>query len=202
MDQNTLNELEAAMLKKRLKFLRAQGATGKSNAYCLGDDFFEQMDDHWTFCSALSDIYAVREMQDQRREGVIASTLPSSNDKAMDKKWKKECETRDAEDWWLDKKYQGPTDEEVRACCERLESEDDPNEAMDHFKRLEQTPDEVEHERAELARYRDLVDDDDRTYWLEVEDDPNEALDYFKRLKETEDDIDLVIADLASRRCN
>ena len=29
MNQDSLNELEAAMLKKRLKFLRAQGATGK-----------------------------------------------------------------------------------------------------------------------------------------------------------------------------
>ena len=46
MDQDSLNELEAAMLKKRLKFLRAQGATGKPT-YRLGDDFFKQMEDHW-----------------------------------------------------------------------------------------------------------------------------------------------------------
>ena len=38
MDQDGLNELEAAMLKKWLKFLRAQGATGKPT-YRFGDDF-------------------------------------------------------------------------------------------------------------------------------------------------------------------
>ena len=76
MHQDSLNELEAAMLKKRLKFLRAQGATGKST-YRLGDDFFKQMEDHWTFCSALADIYAVKEMGDQRRDDEVAATLPS-----------------------------------------------------------------------------------------------------------------------------
>ena len=76
MDQDSLNELEAAMLKKRLKFLRAQGATGKPT-YRLGDDFFKQMEDHWTFCSTLADIYAVKEMGDQRRDDEVAATLPS-----------------------------------------------------------------------------------------------------------------------------
>jgi hypothetical protein len=81
MDQDSLNELEAAMLEKRLKFLRAQGATGKpTNRF--GDDFFKQMEDHWTFCSALADIYAVKEMQDQRRDDDIAATLPSAIGKA------------------------------------------------------------------------------------------------------------------------
>ena len=80
MDQDSLNELEAAMLKKRLKFLRAQGATGKPT-YRLGDDFFKQMEDHWTFCSALADIYAVKEMGDQRRDDAVAATLPSSTEK-------------------------------------------------------------------------------------------------------------------------
>ena len=77
MDQRSLNELEAAMLKKRIKFLRTQGATGKPT-YRLGDDFFKQMEDHWTFCSALADIYAVKEMGDQRRDDDVAATLPSS----------------------------------------------------------------------------------------------------------------------------
>ena len=77
MDQDSLNALEAAMLKKRLKFLRAQGATGKPT-HRLGDDFFKQMEDHWTFCSALADIYAVKEMEDQRRDDDVAATLPSS----------------------------------------------------------------------------------------------------------------------------
>ena len=79
MHQDSLNELEAAMLKKRLKFLRAQGATGKPT-YRLGDDFFKQMEDHWTFCSALADIYAVKEMGDQRRDNAVAATLPSSTE--------------------------------------------------------------------------------------------------------------------------
>ena len=79
MHQDSLNELEAAMLKKRLKFLRAQGATGKPT-YRLGDDFFKQMEDHWTFCSALADIYAVKEMGDQRRDDEVAATLPSSTE--------------------------------------------------------------------------------------------------------------------------
>ena len=79
MNQHSLNELEAAMLKKRLKFLRAQGATGKPT-YRLGDDFFKQMEDHWTFCSALADIYAVKEMGDQRRDDAVAATLPSSTE--------------------------------------------------------------------------------------------------------------------------
>ena len=72
MHQDSLNELEAAMLKKRLKFLGAQGATGKST-YRLGDDFFKQMQDHWTFCSALADIYAVKEMGDQCRDDEVAA---------------------------------------------------------------------------------------------------------------------------------
>ena len=77
MDQDSLNELEAAMLKRRVKFLRAQGATGK-HTYRLGDDFFKQMEDHWTFCSALADIYALKEMGDQRRDDAVAATLPRS----------------------------------------------------------------------------------------------------------------------------
>ena len=79
MHQDSLNELEAAMLKKRLKFLRAQGATGKPT-HRLGDDFFKQMEDHWTFCSALADIYAVKEMGDRRRDDAVAATLPSSTE--------------------------------------------------------------------------------------------------------------------------
>ena len=79
MHKNSLNELEAAMLKKRLKILRAQGATGK-HTYRLGDDFFKQMEDHWTFCSALADIYAVKEMGDQRRDDAVAAALPSSTE--------------------------------------------------------------------------------------------------------------------------
>ena len=94
MDQDSLNELEAAMLKKRLKFLRAQGATGKPT-YRLGDDFFKQMEDHWTFCSALADIYAVKEMGDQRRDDAVAATLPSSTEEDWDDDDNEAIETGD-----------------------------------------------------------------------------------------------------------
>jgi hypothetical protein len=83
MDQRSLDELEAAMLKKRLKFLRAQGATGK-RTHRLGDDFFKQMEDHWTFCSALADVYAVKEMSDQRRDDAVAATLPSTENDSVE----------------------------------------------------------------------------------------------------------------------
>ena len=94
MDQDSLNELEAAMLKKRLKFLRAQGATGK-HTYRLGDDFFKQMEDHWTFCSALADIYAVKEMWDQRRDDAVAATLPSSTEEEWEDDDNEAIETGD-----------------------------------------------------------------------------------------------------------
>ena len=94
MQKNSLNELEAAMLKKRLKFLRAQGATGK-HTYRLGDDFFKQMEDHWTFCSALADIYAVKEMGDQRRDDAVAATLPSPTEEEWEDDDNEAIETGD-----------------------------------------------------------------------------------------------------------
>ena len=94
MDQDSLNELEAAMLKKRLKFLRAQGATGKPT-HRLGDDFFKQMEDHWTFCSALADIYAVKEMGDQRRDDAVAATLPSATEEEREDEDNEAIETGD-----------------------------------------------------------------------------------------------------------
>ena len=83
MDQNSLNELEVEMLKKRLKFLRAQGAMGKPTRR-LGDDFFKQIEGHWTFCSALADIYAVKEMGNPRRDDAVAATLPSPEEESED----------------------------------------------------------------------------------------------------------------------
>ena len=76
--------------------------------------------------------------------------------RAWHKAWDTECdEAWDGEEWWLDEKYHGPTDDEVRAHWERLEAEDEPQEAIDHFKRLEA---EVEIE-CELAELRDRLDD-------------------------------------------
>jgi hypothetical protein len=94
MHQDSLNELEAAMLKKRLKFLRAQGATGKPT-YRLGTDFFKQMEDHCTFCSALADIYAAKEMGDQRRDDAVAATLPSSTEEEWEDDDNEAIETGD-----------------------------------------------------------------------------------------------------------
>ena len=94
MHNTNLNELEAAMLKNRLKFLRAQGATGKPT-YRLGDDFFKQMEDHWTFCSTLADIYAVKEMGDPRRDNAVAATLPSSLEEDRDDDDNEAIETGD-----------------------------------------------------------------------------------------------------------
>jgi hypothetical protein len=53
----------------------------------------------------------------------------------------------------LGEKYQDSTDDEARAHWERLEAEDDPQEAIDYFKRLD-AEDEIERELAELARLR------------------------------------------------
>jgi len=94
LDQDSLNELEAAMLKTRLKFLRAQGATGKPT-HRFGDDFFKQMEDHWTFCSALADIYAVKEMGDPRRDEAVAATLPSSTEEEWEDDDNEAIETGD-----------------------------------------------------------------------------------------------------------
>ena len=94
MDRGSLNELESAMLKKRLKFLRAHGATGKPT-HRLGDDFFKQMEDHWTFCSALADIYAVKEMGNPRRDDDVAATLPSSTAEDWKDDDNEAIETRD-----------------------------------------------------------------------------------------------------------
>ena len=38
------------------------------------------MEDRWTFCSALADVYAVKEMGDPRRDDEVAATLPSSTE--------------------------------------------------------------------------------------------------------------------------
>jgi len=70
-----LDELEAIMLQRRLQFLRDQGVTARLT-YLLGDNFFELMEDHWTFCSALSDIYAAKEMSDQERDEAVGAALP------------------------------------------------------------------------------------------------------------------------------
>jgi hypothetical protein len=72
MNRYSLSELEAAMLKKRLKYLRSKGITGKSTRHGFGDDFFNHMEDQWIFCAALMDIYGVKDMQDRRQDDEVA----------------------------------------------------------------------------------------------------------------------------------
>jgi hypothetical protein len=59
------------MLKKRLKFPRGQGAAGKPT-YRLGDDFFKQMDDHWTFAGVETRDLVARLVSDADAEGELA----------------------------------------------------------------------------------------------------------------------------------
>ena len=61
----------------------------------LATDFFKQMEDHWTFCSALADIYAVKEMGDQRRDDEVAATLPSSTEEEWEDDDNEAIETGD-----------------------------------------------------------------------------------------------------------
>jgi hypothetical protein len=68
--------------------------TGKPT-YRLGDDFFKQMEDHWTFCSALADIYAVKEMGDQRRDDDVVATLPSPTEEEWEDDDNEAIETGD-----------------------------------------------------------------------------------------------------------
>ena len=49
----------------------------------------------WTFCSALADIYAVKEMGDERRDDDVAATLPSSTEKEWEDDDNEAIETGD-----------------------------------------------------------------------------------------------------------
>lgn len=42
--------------------------------------FLKLMDDPWTFCSALADIYAVSEMKDPRRDAPASEALDRGGD--------------------------------------------------------------------------------------------------------------------------
>ena len=53
------------------------------------------MEDHWTFCSALADIYAVKEMGDQRRDDAVAATLPSATEEEWEDEDNETIETGD-----------------------------------------------------------------------------------------------------------
>ena len=53
-----LDELEVAILLKRLEILKAQGITGR-RVFSLGDDFFALMKDKWIFDGVLSTIQSL-----------------------------------------------------------------------------------------------------------------------------------------------
>lgn len=78
MNQQYLQEIEYLLLEACLKFLR-------SNDICrderhLSDAFLELMQDPWTFCSALTDLYSVREMSDPDRQLAMSRGLQEMDD--------------------------------------------------------------------------------------------------------------------------
>jgi hypothetical protein len=71
--RDDLDELEVAILKKRLAYFVDRGVTGKP-VFSLGEDFFELMRDRWTFDDVISTIHGCQEMED--RDDVVGETLP------------------------------------------------------------------------------------------------------------------------------
>ena len=65
-----LDELEVAILLKRLEILKAQGITGR-RVFSLGDDFFALMKDKWIFDGVLSTIHGFQEMHDEGRDEAV-----------------------------------------------------------------------------------------------------------------------------------
>jgi hypothetical protein len=69
-----LDELEVAILLKRLEILTGQGITGR-RVFSLGDDFFALMQDKWTFDGVLSTVHGFQEMHDEARDEAVGATL-------------------------------------------------------------------------------------------------------------------------------
>jgi|SRR6185295_7860689 len=69
-----LDELEVAILLKRLEILTGQGITGR-RVFSLGDDFFALMKDKWIFDGVLSTIHGFQEMHDEGRDEAVGATL-------------------------------------------------------------------------------------------------------------------------------
>ena len=83
MYRDDLDELEVAILKKRLAVFIERGVTGKP-VFSLGEDFFELMKDRWTFDGVISTIHGCQEMED--RDDVVGDTLPAPKKKRGRKK--------------------------------------------------------------------------------------------------------------------
>ena len=74
MFTDDLDELEVAILLKRLEILTGQGITGR-RVFSLGDDFFALMKDKWAFDGVLSTIHGFQEMHDETRDEAVVATL-------------------------------------------------------------------------------------------------------------------------------
>ena len=74
MFTDDLDELEVAILLKRLEILTGQGITGR-RVFSLGDDFFALMKDKWAFDGVLSTIHGFQEMHDETRDEAVGATL-------------------------------------------------------------------------------------------------------------------------------
>ena len=78
MSQQYLQEIEYSMLESRLRVLREKGVS--SDARHLSDAFLALIEDPWTFCGALTDLYAVSEMKDPQRELAVSDALHKEED--------------------------------------------------------------------------------------------------------------------------
>lgn len=81
MSQQYLQEIEYSMLESRLRVLREKGVI--SDARHLSDAFLALVEDPWTFCGALTDLYAVSEMKDPQRELAVSEALHKVDEEEM-----------------------------------------------------------------------------------------------------------------------
>jgi hypothetical protein len=82
MYKTYLQQIEYSLLESRLKFLREKGVRG--DVQHLSDEFLKLMEDHWMFCSALTDTYAASEIWDAGRDVTVAEILKGEDWKYRD----------------------------------------------------------------------------------------------------------------------
>jgi hypothetical protein len=69
-----LDQLEAAILQKRLTLLLDKGVEGRP-AFGLSEDFFALMKDKWAFDNVMSAIHGCQEMYNTSVEGAIGAAI-------------------------------------------------------------------------------------------------------------------------------
>jgi hypothetical protein len=69
-----LDQLEAAILQKRLALLLARGIEGKP-VFGLSEDFFALLKDKWAFDNVMSTLHGFQEMYDASVEEAISGVL-------------------------------------------------------------------------------------------------------------------------------